>query len=92
MDMPPDVAANVLRELPRLSRAVKKATGCDGVNIIQNNEAAAGQIVFHAHFHVYPRWKDDGKLKLPPSAKEMIKSEEATALLAAMKENLDEAS
>ena len=90
MDLPPDVAANVLRELPRLARAVKKATGCDGVNIIQNNEAAAGQIVFHAHFHVYPRWKDDGKVKLPPSAKEMIKGDAATAILAAIQENLDE--
>ena len=37
--MPADVAANVLRELPRLAKAVKQATGCDGVNIVQNNEA-----------------------------------------------------
>ena len=85
------VDARLQLELPRLARAVKKATGCDGVNIVQNNEAAAGQIVFHAHFHVYPRWKDDGKLKLPPSAKDMIKGEDAAAILASIQENLDEA-
>lgn len=30
IDMPPDVAAEVLRELPRLAKCVKDATGCDG--------------------------------------------------------------
>jgi diadenosine tetraphosphate (Ap4A) HIT family hydrolase len=50
IDMPEDVAANVLKELPRLARIVKSATGCDGVNIVQNNHACAGQVVFHVHF------------------------------------------
>lgn len=43
MDMPEEMAANVLKELPRLARAVKAATGAEGVNIIQNNGRAAGQ-------------------------------------------------
>lgn len=63
-DMPADVAAAVLRELPRLAKAVKAATGCDGVNIVQNNGKAAGQVVFHAHFHVIPRMSGDGLVKL----------------------------
>ena len=33
IDLPPDVAANVLSELPRPARAVKEATG--GINIVQ---------------------------------------------------------
>ena len=33
---------------------------CDGTNILQNNGAAAGQEVFHAHFHVIPRRDGDG--------------------------------
>jgi histidine triad (HIT) family protein len=63
-DMPPDVAAGFLRELPRLCKAVKAATGCDGVNVVQNNGGAAGQVVFHVHFHVIPRVEGDGIVRL----------------------------
>lgn len=41
-DMPPDVAASVLRELPRLCKAVREATGCDGVNVVVRCSASAG--------------------------------------------------
>lgn len=43
----------------KLAVALKKLTGCDGVNILQNNGGAAGQTVFHFHVHVMPRFKDD---------------------------------
>ena len=62
--MPPDVAAGVLRELPRLVKAVRDATGADGVNVVQNNGPAAGQVVFHAHFHVIPRFEGDGLVRM----------------------------
>ncbi len=32
---------------------------CDGYNIVQNNEEAAGQTVFHFHMHMIPRYKND---------------------------------
>lgn len=41
----------------QVARAVKKAFECDGVTIHQYNESAAGQSVFHLHFHVMPRWE-----------------------------------
>ncbi|KAG7401093.1 Histidine triad nucleotide-binding protein 2, mitochondrial [Phytophthora boehmeriae] len=74
MDMTPEVAANVFKELPRLAKAVQEATGCDGVNIFQNNGAASGQMVFHAHIHVVPRFSDDKLLQLP-GGKDMITKE-----------------
>ena len=37
LDLPQEAAAQVLKEVPRLARAVAKATGCDGVNVWQNN-------------------------------------------------------
>jgi histidine triad (HIT) family protein len=53
-----DSAAALGRALPRISRAVIKATGTRDYNVLQNNGAAAHQAVFHVHFHIIP--KPDG--------------------------------
>ncbi len=53
--MPADAAAGLMRHLPALVRAVQAATGCQGVNVLQNNGAAAHQAVGHVHFHIIPR-------------------------------------
>jgi len=53
--MPAEVAANVLRQLPALVAAVQAATGCEGVNVLQNNGRVAHQVVMHVHFHLIPR-------------------------------------
>ena len=31
-----------------------------GLNLLQNNGKAAGQVVFHFHLHLIPRFEDDG--------------------------------
>ena len=41
----------------RVARAVKKAFDAPGVIMMQFNEPAAGQTVFHTHFHVIPRFE-----------------------------------
>jgi histidine triad (HIT) family protein len=51
-------AAAIGRVLPRLSRAVMKATGASEYNILQNNGAGAHQAVFHVHFHIIPKYRD----------------------------------
>lgn len=53
--MPAQQAAAMLAHLPALVAAVKKATGCSGVNVLQNNGATAHQLVPHVHFHIIPR-------------------------------------
>eukprot|EP01064_Diplonema_japonicum_P030953 TRINITY_DN5399_c0_g2_i2.p1 TRINITY_DN5399_c0_g2~~TRINITY_DN5399_c0_g2_i2.p1 ORF type:complete len:146 (+),score=42.17 TRINITY_DN5399_c0_g2_i2:45-482(+) len=88
LDMPEDAAANLLKELPRLAKAVKAATGCDGVNIVQNNFKGGGQEVFHVHFHVIPRTEGDDTVKFGPSAKDMLKPEVATPILDELKKHL----
>ncbi|MBN8645777.1 MAG: HIT family protein [Planctomycetes bacterium] len=48
-------AAAIGRALPRICRAVMKATGATAYNVLQNNGAAAHQAVFHVHFHIIPK-------------------------------------
>ena len=43
----------------KVAKIMKDRLGCDGVNIVQNNGAAAGQTVFHFHLHIIPRYEDD---------------------------------
>lgn len=50
-----DSAAALGRVLPRLSRAVLRATGARDFNVLQNNGAAAHQAVGHVHFHIIPK-------------------------------------
>jgi len=57
--MPPALAGEMLRHVPALVRAVQSATGCAGVNVLQNNGAAAHQVVPHVHFHFIPRNEGD---------------------------------
>jgi histidine triad (HIT) family protein len=45
----------------KIASAVKGAVQADGVNILQANGAAAFQSVPHFHFHVIPRFANDGK-------------------------------
>ena len=48
-------AAALGRVLPRLCRAVMKATGTTAYNVLQNNGTAAHQAVMHVHFHIIPK-------------------------------------
>jgi histidine triad (HIT) family protein len=50
--------AAIGRVLPRISRAVLKATGATEFNILQNNGPGAHQAVFHVHFHIIPKLPD----------------------------------
>ncbi len=57
-----DSAAALGRVLPRLSRAVLRATGARDFNVLQNNGAAAHQAVGHVHFHIIPKFSDGAGL------------------------------
>jgi histidine triad (HIT) family protein len=48
-------AAAIGKVLPRICRAVMKATGTKSYNLLQNNGSPAHQAVFHVHFHIIPK-------------------------------------
>ena len=53
-------AAAIGRVLPRLCRAVMRATGATAYNILQNNGSEAHQAVMHVHFHIIPKLGTEG--------------------------------
>ena len=76
-------AAAIGRVLPRICRAVQKATGTIEYNLLQNNGRGAHQAVMHVHFHIIP--KPDGTRGLGvgwPAGK--LDSEQGKDLLARM--------
>lgn len=51
------------RTTMKVARAVRAAFEPHGLNILQANESGGFQSVFHFHFHIVPRWKDDGLIR-----------------------------
>ena len=49
----------------------------DGLNVFQASGAPAGQTVFHLHFHLLPRWADDGLLNVH-SIRTQVREDPAT--------------
>ncbi|XES78493.1 MAG: HIT family protein [Candidatus Bathyarchaeia archaeon] len=56
-DTPDDLLAQTHKVTKKIAAAVKTAVKADGISIIQQNGAAAGQEVFHLHVHVIPRFE-----------------------------------
>jgi histidine triad (HIT) family protein len=72
LEVAPDDLAAVFTTVQKLAGAVKSAMGADGITIQQFNEPAGGQVVFHMHVHVLPRW--DG-IALRPHTGQMAPNE-----------------
>lgn len=58
-ELPADVASKIGALLPRLAKAVQNSRSATGLNVIINNGSAAGQTIFHGHWHLIPRFHDD---------------------------------
>jgi len=67
-DADPDVLCTSMQTVQKLAPIIRDAMGAQGVLIQQFNGAAAGQTVFHVHFHIVPRIEGE---QLRPHAGEM---------------------
>ncbi len=56
LDADPEVLAALIPQVQKIARAVKEALAADGITLLQYNEPAGGQTVFHLHVHIVPRW------------------------------------
>ena len=59
-NLPDEVLRELAPLIKKIAVAVKQGVKADGINIGMNNEGAAGQLVPHAHFHIIPRFSNDG--------------------------------
>ena len=76
-------AALLMRDL---GGAVKRAMKCVGINFINNLGPIAGQVVMHAHFHILPRYENDG-VSMKFGQKKLL-DEDKAALLATIRAEL----
>ncbi len=57
---PDDVLSHLIGVVRRIAQAQMDGLGADGINVSQANGRCAGQVVPHIHFHIIPRFEDDG--------------------------------
>ena len=71
-ELPDEVAGKVMILAKKMATHMTEKLHCDGFNLVQNNGPCAGQTVFHFHYHLIPRYENDGQHILwePTSPKE----------------------
>ncbi len=85
LDMPEEDMGDFFMELKKISSLIKEKLKIDGFNLVQNNFPAAGQVISHFHFHIIPRMKGDGPLKMIPG-KVQAKEDDLRKIIKKMKE------
>jgi len=60
IDMDEETVIALALAVQKITRAVYKGVKAEGINVITNNEAPSGQVIFHAHTHIIPRFANDG--------------------------------
>ncbi|MCS7104592.1 MAG: HIT family protein [Thermofilaceae archaeon] len=82
LEVPDDLLAEIIRVVKAVAAAQLRSLGASGVRVVQNNGSAAGQVVFHVHFHVIPFYTHgvSGRRALKPDEGEAISRMLAEAL------------
>lgn len=65
-EVPEDTAAEAMKLAKKLATEMTEKLNADGFNLLQNNNEAAGQTVYHFHMHLIPRYENDGQKIMTP--------------------------
>ncbi len=68
LDADADKLGQLIKRVQKVARAVKNSLGAEGLTLLQSNESAGGQVIFHLHFHLLPRWEG---VELKPAGSQM---------------------
>jgi len=77
--------AAMMATVQKVAKAVDKALIPDGILLKQYNRAAAGQSVFHVHFHIVPRWEG---VPMAPHGKVMVEAAKLEPIAAKIRSEL----
>ena len=58
-EIPDEVLHRIVSVSKKVAVALKEVRSCLAINVLQNNEPAAGQHAFHYHMHLFPRFEND---------------------------------
>lgn len=78
-EIPEDLLADGYKVAKKVATVLKEVTGCDGINILQNNGEVAGQTVFHLHIHIIPRYEKGEMVQWNPGELDEAAVAEITA-------------
>jgi len=84
-DMPAVKVGELFSNIPKIAKAIIKATKADAFSMAQNNGRAAKQIVPHVHVHIIPRYNDKG---IVWTKREIGKDEELASLAEKIRQGL----
>lgn len=76
LDCDKNVLCDVIEMVQKISKHYVDDCGADGVDIFNANGEIAEQSVFHLHFHILPRYKNDGVKVFPALKKNVMSLEE----------------
>jgi len=75
-DVPEEELKKVILIVKRIGQKLKDGLKVESYNICVNNDEEAGQLIPHLHFHLVPRYKNDGLKPWPQSPYPEGKAEE----------------
>jgi len=74
-DIDPSLVVRVAQVTAHIAPRLTAAVGADGLTVRQNNERAAGQLVFHYHVHLIPRWERSERRPRPGERQALNRAE-----------------
>jgi len=85
LDLSSEGLSAMMATVQKVAKAVDKALSPDGILLKQYNRAAAGQSVFHVHFHIVPRWEG---VPMAPHGKVMVQAAQLEPIAAKIRRAL----